>query len=667
MITAVNRGQLSADNKKCKGYNFVLFLFLLSAIQYSVFTADSFAEDSFTVITSDSLEYFSETKKYIAKGSVKIEKDDAAVNCDEMTYFEETADVIAEGNVHYDDIDSKVTASKAEMNMDTKSGKLFDAEVFLVKDNYHLSGKEIEKKGEKYYYSPEAAFTTCDAPVPAWCFKGKDVDAEVGGSLKAKHVFFHIKDVPVFYTPYMWAPLVSERQTGFLTPTISQSSSKGTGVEIPFYWAISENRDATFVFDRYDKGVTGIGLEYRYIEPEHIKSFWWAYNASDSRSNNDFWELRAFHEHRYEGNLGGFLNINFVNEKNFFTELSPHLEIRIQRFLESTGEVNLSFENSRLFLLSQYWIDLKNDNGDVPQRLPEIGYVSNYKKAGAFMFSSSAVASNIHRDNGVSALRLDVYPKILYSFGKDFAVSQSAGLRGTEYFFYKNEGLTDDNVHRLAFEYNVIGHTRLLRQYSSFVHVIEPSIGYHFITSTENNLPVSDSTELFSKTSRIELGVLNRIMIKAKETVTFRVMQGVDTYSEDHPFLPLLIEAGIKKPLNIKMDATYDYYTERVETISSDVSFQVLRANVSVGQRYNRKEDIMLYKTHIVFDPIKSLQLAGTLWYDAKGKGVENIVMSALIRKQCWAVKLEYIKRPDDYITRFMFELTGLFSNIPKR
>ena len=50
--------------------------------------------------------------------------------------------------------------------------------------------------------------------------------------------------------------------------------------------------------------------------------------------------------------LGGFLNINFLNEKDFYRTFSTQLETRTKRYLESAGELNLPLKNSRLYLLS---------------------------------------------------------------------------------------------------------------------------------------------------------------------------------------------------------------------------------------------------------------------------------------------------------------------------
>jgi LPS-assembly protein len=647
----------------------VIFVyFLLFTIHCSLFIVHCFAGELPTIITSDSLEYAKETSTYTAKGNVKIQRGDMVIESNEITYNEQISDVIATGNVRYKDPDISFTASRAELNFETKTGKLFDAELLYRKDNYHVSGRVIEKRGERAYFSTDATFTTCDALVPAWCFRGKNIDAIIGERLKAKDVSFRIKDIPVLYSPYLWAPILTERQTGFLMPVIDYSKSRGGHLNIPFFWAMAENRDATIIMDIYTKRGVGEGLEYRYIEPSDIKGKWWLYHIRDNELDKDFFEFRASHEQRSGDGISGFLNINLINEKDFYKEFSPYFEIHTSRFLESTGEISLPLgiesqrlPDSRVYLLSQYWIDLTNEIRTAPQKLPEIGYIINPTKAGYFWVSASATASNIWRDKGVYGQRLDIYPRISHNLGSDIVLSQSLGLRETAYSLYREEK-SDKNLHRESLEYNFIAHTRLLKRFDSFTHILEPSAGYTLITNSENNLPMFDSTELFKRTSLIELSLLNRFFNNDGEILIFKASQGFDSYQGDRPFLPFRLEVGIKKPVSLRLDAAYDVHQGKVEGINSDLSAKLSDITISAGQRYNRQNDIMFYTTGIDLQPYKSLHLEGRLWYDAEEKEIKDITIRAKYLRQCWGLTMSYMKRPDDYTITVMFELKGFGS-----
>lgn len=623
------------------------------------------AADTQTSIVSQTLQYFSDLKKYVAKGSVRVERGDAMADADEMTYSEETGDVHAEGNVRYDDASVSFTAQRADMNMEKKTGKLYQADVLFKEGNYRISGGMLERKGEKEFSSTgEARITTCDGIPSAWCFRGRDVDLLVGDKMTASAATLRIRDVPVFYTPYLMAPVLTERQTGFLMPLISNSTSRGFGLNIPFYWAIDENRDATFVLDTYAKRGIGTGMEYRFVEPGGIKGDWWAYYIRDRELEKDFVEVRGLHENRAEGSAGWFLNVNYVNEKDYYREFNPHKEKQILRFLESTGEFAVPFDNSRLYLLAQYWVDLTEDTGDIPQRLPELGYVMHYTRVGSFLVSAETSAANFWRKDGVSAQRLDVYPRVLHTVGSDVVLSQSVAARGTAYAYSGHER-TDDNLQRTAIEYDANVHTRISKKYDKVTHVIEPMVRYHYVDSSENNLVVFDSVEYYKRTALLELSVLNRILVKGRELAAVRITQPIDTDNGDRPFGPLVLEVGIRRPLPVRLSTTYDVNLGEIRTVSSDVRVPFKGGSFNFGQRYNRAKDIMVFKGGFTVKPVRSLELTMNAWYDTKGEGLTSLTAGVKYSSQCWGLRIEASKRPGDFTMQVMFDLYGITAKAP--
>ncbi len=660
------RSRSSARSERHGRVVTVLMATVLCSLYLPLFPGQAHAETLDTLITSDTLEYFSDGRKYIAKGSVRVEKGDAVAEADEMTYFEETGDVHARGSVKFDDATTRITAESAELNMDRKTGKLHGAEVLFKEDNYRISGRELERKGEKSFASTgEARVTTCDGLPPAWCFRGRDVDLVIGDQLISRDTTLRVRDVPVFYTPRMWAPVSTERKTGFLMPLVSNSSARGFGVNIPFFWAIAENRDATFVLDTYSKRGIGTGLEYRYVEPGGITSQWWAYHIRDRELATDFTEFRALHENRTGDGPGWFLNVNYVNEKDFYREFNPHKEKQIQRFLESTGELSIPIGPSRLYLLSQYWLDLQHNTGDIPQRLPELGYVVRYTPVGVFLISAEASAANFWRKDGVSAQRGDIYPRVLHSLGSDVVLTQVVAARGTVYAL-SGKDREDSDLRRTAFEYDANVHARFLRSYGSLTHVVEPTLRYHFISSSEQPPALFDEKELFRDRSRIELSLLNRILRKGKEIATVRITEPFDADRGDRPFRPLSLEIGMRNPLPVKLTARYNVHDGRLRTLTSEVKIPFRLGAVNVGQRYNRAKDITVYKAGIEIRPVKAIELGLDAWYDAKGEGLTNLRMRVGYVSQCWGVRFEAAKRPGDFSLQVIFDLYGITAKAPK-
>ena len=56
-----------------------------------------------------------------------------------------------------------------------------------------------------------------------------------------------VYDIPIFYTPKLSHPDPTvKRRSGFLPPTFSDSKNLGSGFKIPYFWALSDDKDLTF-------------------------------------------------------------------------------------------------------------------------------------------------------------------------------------------------------------------------------------------------------------------------------------------------------------------------------------------------------------------------------------------------------------------------------------
>ena len=64
-------------------------------------------------------------------------------------------------------------------------------------------------------------------------------------------MYFEDARIEFFGRPLAWLPYFSapdptvKRKTGLLTPSISSSSVYGGAIEVPYYWALAPDYDAT--------------------------------------------------------------------------------------------------------------------------------------------------------------------------------------------------------------------------------------------------------------------------------------------------------------------------------------------------------------------------------------------------------------------------------------
>ena len=217
-------------------------------------------------LEADSVAYDKEKDTYHAKGNVLIVFSGGVLMAESVILNKATNDAIAEGYVMLISDGDILEGDKVEFNIESKTGVAYQGKMFFVANHFYIKGTRIEKTGEASYHFENATATTCDGDSPDWRLTGRSMDVTIDGYGTIKHGKFLASDIPVFYTPYMLFPAKKTRQSGFLFPHVGYSAERlGWDVELPYYWAISEDTDATF-YQRYmDKRGFKEGVEFRYF------------------------------------------------------------------------------------------------------------------------------------------------------------------------------------------------------------------------------------------------------------------------------------------------------------------------------------------------------------------------------------------------------------------
>ena len=79
-----------------------------------------------------------------------------------------------------------------------------------------------------------------------------------------EHATLKFYEIPIFYFPKFFHPDPTvKRQSGFLAPFFTNSTSVGAGFALPYYWAINNNKDLTFTPKIYSKENILFLSEYR--------------------------------------------------------------------------------------------------------------------------------------------------------------------------------------------------------------------------------------------------------------------------------------------------------------------------------------------------------------------------------------------------------------------
>ncbi|MBF0099698.1 MAG: LPS-assembly protein LptD [Desulfobacterales bacterium] len=205
-------------------------------------------------------------KHYEALGHVTIEHETTSLYADYIRFDHDTQKAFAKGNVFITQSDGdRLSCDEMDIDLNEEIGTLYGGKMFIDHTHLYINGNKIQKTGKNTYTIYKSRLTTCDGENPDWKITGNDLSLTVEGYGFVNHVAFWVKDIPIFYIPWMVFPIKTKRQTGLLLPKLGFSKRKGFTYNQPFFWAINDQADITFSANHMHTRGENIGVEYRHL------------------------------------------------------------------------------------------------------------------------------------------------------------------------------------------------------------------------------------------------------------------------------------------------------------------------------------------------------------------------------------------------------------------
>jgi LPS-assembly protein len=291
-------------------------------------------------IEADSMDYDNVRDAYHAKGKVNIKYKGTALYAEDVEVDNKNNIATAQGDAVLKMGEDSLRGEKIVLNIADKTGAAYKANAFYARNNFYVKGDKIEKTGENTYFIKQPVATTCNGDHPDWQIAGSEMKVTVEGYGLMKDARFLAKGLPVFYSPYLPFPAKTIRQSGFILPYISYSRDKdGFDIEIPYFWAISPQMDATF-YQRYiEKRGFKEGAEFRYYlggkssgtfygdyleDTKHITDTTDAATSRDWQESHRRWSYYLNHQTNFDSQFYVRTDLNQVSDKWYFKDFSAH-------------------------------------------------------------------------------------------------------------------------------------------------------------------------------------------------------------------------------------------------------------------------------------------------------------------------------------------------------
>jgi LPS-assembly protein len=213
------------------------------------------------------------------------------------------------------------------LNYNTETGQSTANDVAFASVGLQAHGyaKRLNKPNESEYELDQVMFSTCPPTNRKWQFEAKSIDLNTDtGRGEAYNTTFRVADIPVFYLPYFNFPIDSRRSSGFLLPSASVSSESGLEVDIPYYFNLAPNYDATLNTHIYTDRNPMLSGEFRYLTESYGEGILNGSYLPNDKEYDDEDRTSLFYDHTWSSKsiprLSADAEYNYVSDADYLND-----------------------------------------------------------------------------------------------------------------------------------------------------------------------------------------------------------------------------------------------------------------------------------------------------------------------------------------------------------
>ncbi|OOE11826.1 LPS biosynthesis protein [Stutzerimonas degradans] len=298
-----------------------------------------------TYVSAKATRYEQEQEVATLAGDVVLRQGSMQAEADEASLYQLENRGELNGNVRLRDRNALMVGDRAEIFLDNGEAKVENAEYVVHSGKVRGSALYAKREENAIIRLKDGTYTRCEPGENSWHLKGNNVTLNPAtGFGSATNVTLRVKDVPVFYTPYIYFPIDDRRQSGFLAPSIGSSSDTGLSLQTPYYFNLAPNFDAT-LYPHYmsDRGLLMEG-EFRYLTRSSEGQFGAAYldDSDDERKQQTEYEDQRWmyswqNRSGLDSRLLAEVDYTDLSDPYYFQDLDTNLGIDQPDFLDQRG------------------------------------------------------------------------------------------------------------------------------------------------------------------------------------------------------------------------------------------------------------------------------------------------------------------------------------------
>jgi LPS-assembly protein len=314
-----------------------------------------------TVIDGSQLE-LSADGLIVVSGGIQVLQEAAQVSAGKGSYDQNRNVLLLQDDIRIRKPGMLLTANSARLDEMAARSELETASYVLHESGIRGTARVIiYTDADGIITINNGEFTRCEPGDNSWSIAGNRIQLDqAAGRGTARSVTLQVRDVPVFYLPWVSFPINDERVSGLLAPTIGNTRHGGLDIAAPYYLNLAPHYDMTLTPRMQTERGALLGVEGRYQGKAHQQVLEMHYLPNDKLydpvgstipgSNSppvpDRWHLSYELQGRLAPGWSASVDYEAVSDTHYFQDLSSNgLLTTAQSFLPRTARINYRGSN----------------------------------------------------------------------------------------------------------------------------------------------------------------------------------------------------------------------------------------------------------------------------------------------------------------------------------
>ncbi len=703
------------SNKNSSDVTILLLLILLltqSAVAESV-NSENWDENFFTIACPGTIEEKknlvdkNSTTKIIAEsikksdsgnvlfdGNVELNKGFKNISALIGQLDENNNQFSAQGGVHYEDQYIRLTSEEIDLNISNDGGKVKNVKFQLTNGNLRGEAESINFTEGQSLQINEVGFTSCPPGNKSWLLQSSDVEIDPeSGWGNADNIILWIGSVPVFYLPTISFPVDDRRKSGFLYPSVANSSRNGYELETPWYWNIAPDKDATFALRYLSKRGLMFGGEYRQLTQSTNTELFAEYLHDDKKDLPGL-EERYFYRLNSDYASGdhwrGKLTFSSLSDDDYFYDFGTNFYVGNRNLLRRFARIG--YDDDHLSFSGMITDDrLLSASTKSYSKLPQLRLSLFYPD------TIDGLVSNLHmeatafrHDDYVEAERLIITPELSYPMhGLSGYITPKLKFHYSHYTQHDPAHILPDAVSRatpiFSIDSGIFFERTLNYENMSFLQTLEPRLFYLYVPERkQDTIALFDTTTVNSgmdslfrenrysgidrigDSNQLSLAISSRLIEQETGIEKFRFSLGRAYYLEDrnvnlaiYEGSGSVVDLGMDKRANSALITNVEFNLDKNWSVEGELEYDKSISKTEKGviglqyhspglilnlrhrlNRYNKSEDIEQAEFSFVWPATDKLSFVARWQQDTINNRTIDSFVGLEYESCCWAIRV---------------------------